>query len=653
MRRLSLGFIVTIFLWLNFSITFAGTEKTVRLKREILVALEQPGQHHSLIVPFEPLGFDMTLDWSLDIDKRSLTSEQAAAYLTIQPVGLEIDHVERYIASRTGSLVVPRGSQYKINLSAGEYSRLFSTSGASVKLKIEYDEALVRVSEGDKPYTYHFEVSGPDRFTDWRWIWNPSESWTGKRATYGFPQSGPAIVLVEGRGETANGLESQSYHFEWDVAPLVVFEPSVAPLSGAAELDVRAQVYARVNYGQKATYTWNFGNGFELTGVEASTSYTEPGSYNLGLTVQVTDYTFQKNWLVQVSPLTVDPNPLVTPLVGSIPLEMKGSVHPVIQGGPVQMSYTWMINGKSQVGETLTTTLTEPGDYLVVLKSEDRLHPRLVIAERVFMIRALAPQIALAPTVTAVKGIVPLEVAFDPDLTVTGSPVDLQYRWDFGDGTVSFGEKPVHVFKTPGDYEVRLVVTDRLHLGNTKVATLKVTADPPEMKPEAMVSSQTGFVSLTLKFSGQTAITGFPCDPQYFWDFGDGTLSYAQNPVHTYRFGGVYTVTLEVRDRLHPGSSARTSLQIEAILPKLNLTVAVTPQTGKAPFSIQGQAWADKEGGGGSDLKILWEFGDGFRGEGMDVNHTFDRPGTYNVIVSAIDETLGVIEKKTVKVVVK
>lgn len=652
MGRLSIGFIATIFLWLNFSITFAQTETTVRLQRQILVALDQAGQQHSLIVPFEPLGFDMTLEWALEIDKRSLTSEQTAAAMTIQPLGLEVAHVERYFASGRGSLVIPRGSQYKIDLSAGEYTRLFSSSGgASLKLRLQYDEALVRVSEGDKPYTYHFEVEGPNRFTDWRWIWSPAESSRGRQATRRFLQSGPAMVVLEGR--TADGVLSQNYHFEWEVAPLISFEPQVAPLSGPADLAVQAEVHATVNYGQKAAFTWNFGNGFQLTGREASTSYSQPGSYNLGLTVQVAEYTFRRNWLVEVTPLAIEINPLVTPLVGTIPFAITGTVHPVIQGGPVELRYTWQLNGKSQTGETMTATLTEPGDYLVVLKTEDRLHPRLALPEQVFTVRALAPRMILAPTATATGGIIPLEVAFTPNLTVTGSPTDLEFRWEFGDGTVSFEEKPVHIFKTPGDYEVRLVVTDRLHLGNVKVATLRVTAMPPEVNPKAMVSSEKGLVPLTVKFNGQAAITGSPCEPQYIWDFGDGTLSYEQNPVHTYRFGGIYTVTLEVKDRLHPGVSGRTSLQVEAQMPKLDLTVAVTPQNGKAPLTIQGQAWADKEGGNGKTLTINWEFGDGFHGEGLSVEHTFERPGTYNVVVLAIDEILGVMTKKTVKVVAR
>jgi hypothetical protein len=41
---------------------------------------------------------------------------------------------------------------------------------------------------------------------------------------------------------------------------------------------------------------------------------------------------------------------------------------------------------------------------------------------------------------------------------ITGN--DLRYRWDFGDGYTAIGERPQHVFLTPGMYPVTLVVND-------------------------------------------------------------------------------------------------------------------------------------------------------------------------------------------------
>jgi len=45
----------------------------------------------------------------------------------------------------------------------------------------------------------------------------------------------------------------------------------------------------------------------------------------------------------------------------------------------------------------------------------------------------------------------------------------------------------------------------------------------------------------------------------YFWDFGDGTTAVGPKPVHQYVAGGIYTVTLTVRDNLGGMSSQTTT----------------------------------------------------------------------------------------------
>jgi cytochrome c len=52
---------------------------------------------------------------------------------------------------------------------------------------------------------------------------------------------------------------------------------------------------------------------------------------------------------------------------------------------------------------------------------------------------------------------------------------DLTYEWNFGDGTpVSNDANPTHTFTEPGQYTVRLLVTDTT--GKSGTSTLVVTA---------------------------------------------------------------------------------------------------------------------------------------------------------------------------------
>ncbi len=65
-----------------------------------------------------------------------------------------------------------------------------------------------------------------------------------------------------------------------------------------------------------------------------------------------------------------------------------------------------------------------------------------------------------------------------------------------------------------------------------------VPPEPPVV--EFSANNTVGFKPLTIQFTDQS--TGHPIT--WAWDFGDGSTSALQNPVHTYTEAGVYTVSL-------------------------------------------------------------------------------------------------------------
>lgn len=655
MRKFYLVLGAILFLSSFLQIGFCSSEEqTIPIKRDFSIKISQPGQSRQFLVPEKPLAFDTTLDWQLTINKKSLASEKAPAFMMIQPVNYNEKQVLKYLNTQTGSIQIPKGTQYQITIGAGEYSFLFSPAGAEVTLKLTYNEALIKYYQADKPFTFNFEIVGPACFTEWKWDWTNGQNSKGADVSHTFSGAGLNSVLVEGYGAPdSKGGSPGKFHFELDVPPVIVLNPTVEPLRGPVELNVKVQANAIINYGQKATLSWDFGNGLELTGAEAGNVYMMPGKYKLILTANAGDYSIQRNWVVEVDPISIFPNPTVTPLTGPVPLNIKGMVNPVITGGPTQVVYTWTMNEQSVEGIEYQQSLTEPGDYILVLKTVDELHPQVVIPDSVFLVKALPPELNLKPLVSKEEGTIPLQVDFQPNLEVKGTPVDLSYWWDFGDGNTSTSEKPSHTYQKAGEYLVQLTVTDRLHPGNMVMASVKIKALPPELNPTATANETTGLIPFKVKFNGETAITSGLCEPQYFWDFGDGSTSLEQNPIHTYLSEGTYTVTLTVKDRLNPANSGQTSLKITPKNPKLKLTVALSPTSGPVPLTIKGQAFAEKEGGDNKNLKIEWAFDDGRKATGEEITHTFVNPGTYNVLITVTDLELGIQEKKTVKVSVK
>ena len=89
------------------------------------------------------------------------------------------------------------------------------------------------------------------------------------------------------------------------------------------------------------------------------------------------------------------------------------------------------------------------------------------------------------------SGPAPLEVSFSSEGTDDPDGDDLTYEWNFGDGTpVSNEANPTHTFTEPGQYTVRLLVTDTT--GKSGTSTLVVTAGNTRPTVEIEIPEQGG-----------------------------------------------------------------------------------------------------------------------------------------------------------------
>ncbi|MCF8360256.1 MAG: PKD domain-containing protein [Prolixibacteraceae bacterium] len=179
-----------------------------------------------------------------------------------------------------------------------------------------------------------------------------------------------------------------------------------------------------------------------------------------------------------------------------------------------------------------------------------------------------------------VKGATPLEVSFEN--TSTGT-ID-SYLWDFGDGSYSTEQNPVHTYNSEGTFSVSLEVQG---LG-----------EMDEMIKENLIT-----VELILPIAGFTADNKIGNPPlnvefndisegtinSWLWDFGDGGSSTEQNPVHIYENNGEYTVSLTVTNA--NGSETKTKENYILI-------------TDKDPIGKNGQ-WTEQELPIDAELKTI------------------------------------------------
>ena len=122
--------------------------------------------------------------------------------------------------------------------------------------------------------------------------------------------------------------------------------------------------------------------------------------------------------------------------------------------------------------------------------------------------------------------------------------------YDFGDGTNGTGPNPVHTYRFPGVYTITLSIrkyntTTNSIMGSTATKPNVITVNRVPVVPlvaKFAASPVTGTAPLKVFFTDQS--TGNPIFLNY--NFGDGTNATGKNPQHTYRFPGVYSVTLSI-----------------------------------------------------------------------------------------------------------
>ncbi|HWQ63490.1 MAG TPA: DUF3821 domain-containing protein [Methanospirillum sp.] len=132
----------------------------------------------------------------------------------------------------------------------------------------------------------------------------------------------------------------------------------------------------------------------------------------------------------------------------------------------------------------------------------------------------------------------PLEVQFTDKST--GDDLT-SWSWDFGDKTTSTDQNPKHTYSEAGKYSVTLTVMNNNGDKDAVTTTDYITVKDSSINADFSAAPTSGAAPLKVQFSDKT--TGSPTN--WFWDFGDGSTSTGvQNPVHTYQFGGKYTVTL-------------------------------------------------------------------------------------------------------------
>jgi PKD repeat protein len=112
------------------------------------------------------------------------------------------------------------------------------------------------------------------------------------------------------------------------------------------------------------------------------------------------------------------------------------------------------------------------------------------------------------------------------------------WYWDFGDGTSSTDQFPIHLYSVNGDYVVCLTTITTSGDTCSFCDTINSTPCPQLLNASYTYSINNNTASFTSNCSGSGLSN------PYYWNFGDGTTDNSPNPTHTFLYNGTYSVCL-------------------------------------------------------------------------------------------------------------
>lgn len=204
-----------------------------------------------------------------------------------------------------------------------------------------------------------------------------------------------------------------------------------------------------------------------------------------------------------------------------------------------------------------------------------------------------------------------------------------EYIWSFGGS----GDTASRSFNEPGNYEVGLTAIDYKGRRTRYEGTVKVVNTPPEA--EFSYSPDTPILNQKIEFDASSSSDLEGEIERYRWEMGDGTPAMGAKITHTYDRYGEYEVVLTINDGSKIDRITRT-IEIENVPPVPEIEFRRLPEEVTTNDSIK----VDASGSYDPDNMIeeyRWNFDDGTVRQGAIANHSYTKPGRYNITLITED----------------
>lgn len=411
---------------------------------------------------------------------------------------------------------------------------------------------------------------------------------------------------------------------------LLCISVSLSPLATKAQLQANfasnatsgcspivAQFTDQTTGGTPTSWLWDLGNGTTSTLQNPSTTYINPGSYTVTLTVSNGS---GSNTKTVSNYITVNPSPVVNFRVNDSSLSCAPKTVQFTNfsnaGTGSGVTYLWDFgDGNTSNAVNPSHTYTTSGNFNVTLVVTNGSNCTKSFTKTQYIPVAAKPA---ANFTSANNNSCTLPAVVNFTNTTTGGS---SYQWDFGDGGTAATASPSHTYTTAGSYNVRLIAINAQGCRDTIIKSAFVNTG--NLDASFTKSHTTACINSPITFTN----TSTPGPGNSIWYFGNGGSATTVNTTYAYPATGTYTVKLVV----NYNNCADSAMQTVTVTGKpqagftTNDTIACAP-----PHTAQ---FNNTSIGAAS---YLWLFGDGGTSTQTSPSHTYTAMGAYTVRLVAI-----------------
>jgi gliding motility-associated-like protein len=396
-------------------------------------------------------------------------------------------------------------------------------------------------------------------------------------------------------------------------------------LAGCAPLVVN---FTDQSTGNPNTWRWDLGNGTISVLQNPSVIYINPGQYTIKLVVR---NQAGSDSIIRTQYVQVYAKPVVSfsasTTSGCAPLPVSFTDQSVAGSGTLA-SWQWDFgNGTLSTQRNPSMSYLNSGTYNVTLRATNS-HGCIGSKTDTNLITVSNKPVAdfrIGPTNNCGA---PVNVSFSNLSSGTGQ---LNYSWNFGDGTTSTESNPIHTYTQGGTFSVRLIVTNATGCTDTIV---KTNAFVISNNVNRFTSPATACAGTPVTFTN----TSSPAPSGSTWNFGDSTSpSVGNTSSHVFANPGTYIVTLYNNF----GTCSDSLKRAIVIHPNPEIDFSGSPLSScVAPLNVN---FINNTTNASS---FNWTFGDGSSSTSPAPSHNYTQQGNFTVKLTATSPNGCVLSKE-------